>query len=357
MVSDRRILALSLPMMFLLLTTAFFTTVSANNPPVADAGEGKEVKVGDTVLFGGGGSSDPDGDSLSYSWDFDASDGIQKDSKLLAPTHVYNKAGAYSVTLTVSDGTDGSTDTITIKVNPNFPPVVDLGDDLTAAVNEWVFFDTRNTTDANGDAMTYSWDFDASDGIQEESTEKFVQMQFSNARKYTVTLTVCDGEHTVNGTVNVTVSAGMEPIPGKKYDGGGILAPGQKNVYMVPLSRGKGLTVTIQAKDGKLSYYTFESKHFFKFTETGDIVAINGASKENANKLSYSIKASKTDEYYIVVLNPQTAQATVEYTINIKTVPADQANGPGFSGVELVIALAVGVTILVLRRKSARAAR
>ena len=50
--------------------------------------------------FDGGGSSDPDQDSLTYSWDF--GDGSRGSG--VTSTHVYDAAGMYAVTLTVSDG-------------------------------------------------------------------------------------------------------------------------------------------------------------------------------------------------------------------------------------------------------------
>ena len=52
--------------------------------------------------FDGGGSSDPDQDSLTYSWDF--GDGNRGSGVVAA--HVYDTPGTYSVTLTVSDGSD-----------------------------------------------------------------------------------------------------------------------------------------------------------------------------------------------------------------------------------------------------------
>ena len=50
------------------------------------------------VASGDGGAS-----TLRYTWDFDASDGIQADAEGRSVTHVYHKAGNYTVTLTVSD--------------------------------------------------------------------------------------------------------------------------------------------------------------------------------------------------------------------------------------------------------------
>jgi PKD repeat protein len=60
-----------------------------------------------TCTFDGSGSSDPDGTVQSYRWDF--GDGTNGSGK--SPTRVYARAGAYTVTLTVTDdgGTSAST--------------------------------------------------------------------------------------------------------------------------------------------------------------------------------------------------------------------------------------------------------
>jgi|GEM_PF-4770276 len=67
-----------------------------------------------TVQFNGSGSSDPDGDTLSYAWDF----GDEMTSSQRNPSHDFEVTGTYTVKLTVSDGQFVSTDTITINVSP-----------------------------------------------------------------------------------------------------------------------------------------------------------------------------------------------------------------------------------------------
>jgi glucose/arabinose dehydrogenase/PKD repeat protein len=57
------------------------------------------------VQFNATGSSDPDGDSLTYQWDF--GDGSR--SSAATGSHTYQQAGAYQATLTVSDGRGGTT--------------------------------------------------------------------------------------------------------------------------------------------------------------------------------------------------------------------------------------------------------
>ena len=52
------------------------------------------------VTFSGSGSSDPDGDTLSYRWDF--GDGSAPDPSA-DPVHTYDTAGSYVAVLTVTD--------------------------------------------------------------------------------------------------------------------------------------------------------------------------------------------------------------------------------------------------------------
>ena len=69
------------------------------------------VMVGTVLSFDGSGSSDPDGDALSYEWAF--GDGAQASS--MTTEHSYSAAGTYTVTLTVWDD-KGLQDTATVQV-------------------------------------------------------------------------------------------------------------------------------------------------------------------------------------------------------------------------------------------------
>ena len=88
-----------------------------NHPPVADAGEDQSVSADQSVTLDGSASYDPDGQTLTYSWDFDASDGIGKDATGATVETTYNKVGDYVVTLTVDDGLGlTASDTATVHV-------------------------------------------------------------------------------------------------------------------------------------------------------------------------------------------------------------------------------------------------
>ena len=78
--------------------------------PIADAGLGVLAYAGDTVVLNGTGSSDADGEPLTYTWT--QVDGVtaelQKDSTA-QPEFVVPSAGPYRFSLVVNDGTLDST--------------------------------------------------------------------------------------------------------------------------------------------------------------------------------------------------------------------------------------------------------
>jgi PKD repeat protein len=72
------------------------------------------------VMFNSAGSADPDGDTLSYAWNF--GDGATQSGGATA-AHTYAATGTYTATLTVSDGRGGS-DSAQARVDVgNTPPV------------------------------------------------------------------------------------------------------------------------------------------------------------------------------------------------------------------------------------------
>jgi len=84
---------------------------NVNQPPVADAGPDQGVTTGDSVTLDGSGSSDPDGDAISYSWTLDAPMGSTTtldDATIAGPSFTADVAGTYTATLVVNDGTDDS---------------------------------------------------------------------------------------------------------------------------------------------------------------------------------------------------------------------------------------------------------
>ncbi|HET9252236.1 MAG TPA: PKD domain-containing protein [Candidatus Eisenbacteria bacterium] len=102
-------------------TTFQVTAVYVNQAPVADAGGPYSGFEGALIHFDGQASVDPDGDPLSFAWDFgDGSTGTGA-----AASHSYVGSGVKTVVLTVSDeGGMWDTDTTTASVVSSFPATV-----------------------------------------------------------------------------------------------------------------------------------------------------------------------------------------------------------------------------------------
>lgn len=92
--------------------------VNSNQPPVAEAGPVKTVSEGERVTISGSGS-DPDGDSLSYSWtrspELGSIDGNGQTVTYQAPTEI-SQEKQVTAELTVSDGPHSGSDTTTIEI-------------------------------------------------------------------------------------------------------------------------------------------------------------------------------------------------------------------------------------------------
>jgi serine protease len=176
-----------------------------NGSPLADPGGPYSGKEDDPISFDGSGSSDPDGDRLTYRWNFgDGSTGAG-----ITPTHTYSAGGTYEVTLIVNDGREDSAPSITsAKIEEvNDAPIADAGPDQEALVGDGVSFDGSNSYDPDGDPLTYMWDF--GDGLTGSGVTQ--SHEYSSPGVYTVSLTVTDSgspPQTAEDTATVTISEG-----------------------------------------------------------------------------------------------------------------------------------------------------
>jgi hypothetical protein len=97
------------------------TVIATNVPPVASTGGPYTGQEGAEVAFDGTGSYDPDGDALTYAWDFgDGSTGSGS-----RPDHTYVDNGDYEVRLTVTDPSGASNTQCTTTTISNVAPAVD----------------------------------------------------------------------------------------------------------------------------------------------------------------------------------------------------------------------------------------
>ena len=179
-----------------------FTPVGQQNAvPVALPGgnagspvDGYEGVEGTAVNFKGSGT-DADGDSLSYSWDFD-NDGVI-DARTAEASFTYADNRTHSALLTVSDGRGGVAEARVNVVIKNADPVVNEGSDVRIKAGETLSFSGSFSDKGANDAL-WSWtrDFGSlgsySDKTDRQADAILGSKRFCKAGSFPVKLTVVD---------------------------------------------------------------------------------------------------------------------------------------------------------------------
>lgn len=157
--------------------------ILVNRPPVAVVDSLIYSCTGQTILFNGSLSYDPDGDALSTKWEF----GDGSTSTETNPAHVYKTPGYYTVKLLLDDGVADQPTTATIPIIVEGSPVAyQTFNDTTVCVNVPVEFDGTGSFDPNGPIGSFTWDF--GDGIVSLGSK--VSHAYTKAGVYYATLTV-----------------------------------------------------------------------------------------------------------------------------------------------------------------------
>jgi chitodextrinase len=195
--------------------------VAGNTPPVADAGPNQSALLGDTVLLDGSGSSDVDGDSLTYTWSLSSPAGSAatlSDPTIVNPTFVPDVAGDYVAQLIVNDGTQDSVPdsaVVAAQAEPvNSPPVANAGLDRNVTVGDTVVLDGSDSTDADGDPLTFSWSLTTpagSDATLSDSTAVSPSFEADVVGEYVAQLIVNDGADD-SAADSVRISASATPV-------------------------------------------------------------------------------------------------------------------------------------------------
>ena len=187
-------------------------SVSDNRAPVANAGADGVTVLGSTATLDGTGSSDPDGDTLSYAWTQASgpTTAISNANQALASVAPV-AAGSYGFTLTVTDARAvTSTDTVTLIVTR--APVANAGADRVILPGATATLDGSGSSDADGDALSYAWTQTAGASTPiSNATQASAAVAPTAAGVYVFTLTVTDALG-VSSSDTVTVTVNQLPV-------------------------------------------------------------------------------------------------------------------------------------------------
>ncbi len=136
-------------------------TITVNSAPVANAGEGQTTLLANSVILDGSGSTDSDGDELTFNWSIlskptGSATGLSSAS-VVNPSLKIDLPGSYQVQLTVNDGyVDSQVDTVSIRTVNN-APVANAGLEQVAHISDTITLDGSNSSDTDGDDLLFRW--------------------------------------------------------------------------------------------------------------------------------------------------------------------------------------------------------
>ena len=186
-----------------------YTTVAIHNvAPSVQAGSDITTNGGQSVRldahFSDAGADANWQYSVNWGDGTPASTGFMSSSDVaIAPSHNYTETGSFEVTISVTDK-DGAVGSGTLTVTVlNRAPIAKAGGPYTGTEGSAVAFDGSLSSDPDGDAITYAWDF----GDGATGTGATVSHVYADSRTYTAKLTITDSHNaSTSATVQVTIA-------------------------------------------------------------------------------------------------------------------------------------------------------
>jgi DNA/RNA endonuclease G (NUC1)/PKD repeat protein len=223
--------------------------VEANDRAPVAATDGPYTGMeGSAVTLGATGSSDPDGDVLTYAWDFgDGSTGTGA-----SPQHTYADNGNYVVTLTVSDPAGAEATATTSVTVFNVAPAVNAFAGASILAHQ-TYAGGGSFTDPGADQWTATVDYGDGGGAQPlalSGTGFNLGHTYDQAGTFTITVTVTDDDGAAaSRTATVTVTnlaptvnafAGATLLPGERYAATGSFADPGPDSWTATVNYGDG---------------------------------------------------------------------------------------------------------------------
>ncbi len=236
------------------------------------------------------------GNPSAWNWNF----GDGSTSNLQNPTHTYNNAGTYTVTLQVSNGDYTRTVSKTITV---LAPIT-VGFSYSPA-NPVVGQDVQFSNASTGSITSYSWNF----GDGSSSTLKDPVHKYSSAGNFTVTLTATNAKGSKSKSQTITVSQSISPSfsynPASPYAG--------QTVQFTDSSSGNPTSWSWDFGDGSTSSLQNPTHAYSSAgTYTVTLTASNKLETKTASK-TINVKAVIQADFTYSPANP-TAGTQIQFT-------------------------------------------
>jgi prepilin-type N-terminal cleavage/methylation domain-containing protein len=230
-------------------------SAGSNNAPLASfTSTPQPATVGLPVAFGGSASADPDGDPLTYFWQYGDGPGV---TGTVTMSHTYTAAGAYTAHLTVTDPgglSSTATQVITVGGCGTSPPTASFSVSppsrrgtapFTVNVDGSGSSDPDQSNPSGCEKLTYDWDWGdgTAHGVGISATHVY---NVPNSSGYTLVLTVTDVDGQT-GTANDVIR--IDPL------NCAISAGSFKNPSSNILSNDIGVKSNGQAKNSSFTFY------------------------------------------------------------------------------------------------------
>jgi glucose/arabinose dehydrogenase/PKD repeat protein/chitodextrinase len=290
------------------------------------------------VAFSSAGSNDPEGQPLTYSWDF----GDGTSSTASNPVHTFTQAGQYVVRLTVSDGTNSSISTpLTIRVGNVPTATIDSPTDgATFRAGDVISYEGHATDveDGNLPASAFTWNVDflhdshvhpttVVSGVKSSNfTIPTSGHDFQGNTRYRITLTVTDANG-LKDTKSIIVSP-------QKVDLSFNTAPPGLTLYVDGIARTTpfvldtliGFNHTLEARDQSSGANTYTFNSWSDGGARSHTITVPGAAQSYT--ASYNLASAPSGLVGAWAFNEGTGSTSADASGNGNT--ATLVNGPAW---------------------------